>query len=95
MKFLEELDSLERKRHEEVQRGVLLRAAKVCSTFVLFSGLGCSMPCVASVIQDVCLSNIPCLLMDLDHIVLVTVLAFSVGWTMVERAPCLLEVLFC
>ena len=33
MKFLEELDSLERKRHEEVQRGVLLRAAKVHSTF--------------------------------------------------------------
>ena len=29
IKFLEELDSLERKRHEEVQRGVLLRAAKV------------------------------------------------------------------
>jgi len=35
IKFLEELDSLERKRHEEVQRGVLLRAAKVDS--ILFS----------------------------------------------------------
>jgi len=34
MKFLEELDSLERKRHEEVQRGVLLRAAKVNCMFV-------------------------------------------------------------
>ena len=32
-KFLEELDSLERKRHEEEQRGVLLRAAKVDSVF--------------------------------------------------------------
>jgi len=29
MKFLAELDSLERKRHEEVERGVLMRAAKV------------------------------------------------------------------
>ena len=28
MKFLSELESLERKRHEEVERGVLLRAAK-------------------------------------------------------------------
>jgi len=36
MKFLEELDSLERKRHEEVQRGVLLRAAKVDCVFVHF-----------------------------------------------------------
>jgi len=35
IKFLEELDSLERKRHEEVQRGVLLRAAKV-DTFPRF-----------------------------------------------------------
>lgn len=33
MKFLEELDSLERKRHDEVQRGVLLRAAKVDNVF--------------------------------------------------------------
>jgi len=30
VKFMEELDSMERKRHEEVERGVLLRAAKVC-----------------------------------------------------------------
>jgi len=36
IKFLEELDSLERKRHEEVQRGVLLRAAKVVIVFVQF-----------------------------------------------------------
>jgi transcription initiation factor TFIID subunit 4 len=28
LKFLEEVDALERKRHEEVERGVLLRAAK-------------------------------------------------------------------
>jgi len=34
MKFLEELDSLERKRHEEEQRGVLLRAAKVCDRHI-------------------------------------------------------------
>ena len=39
MKFLEELDSLERKRHEEVQRGVLLRAAKVDSTIPQLSDL--------------------------------------------------------
>jgi len=37
MKFLEELDSLERKRHEEVQRGVLLRAAKVHGSHSLSS----------------------------------------------------------
>jgi transcription initiation factor TFIID subunit 4 len=30
IRFLEELDKLEKKRHEEAERVVLLRAAKVC-----------------------------------------------------------------
>lgn len=29
LKFLEELGSIERKRHEEAERGVLMRAARV------------------------------------------------------------------
>lgn len=29
LKFMEELEGLERKRHEEAERGVLLKAAKV------------------------------------------------------------------
>lgn len=45
IKFLSELDSLERKRHEEVERGVLLRAAKVLNTRltrVFLNALHCS-----------------------------------------------------
>ena len=41
LKFLEEVDALERKRHEEVERGVLLRAAKVCFILKIFPPPNC------------------------------------------------------
>ena len=37
VKFLEELDKLEKKRHEEQEREMLLRAAKVCFSTILVS----------------------------------------------------------
>lgn len=46
LKFLEEIDKLEKKRHEEQEREILLRAAKVCQSLCPSSVRGMRwLPC--------------------------------------------------